>query len=44
LVSSFFFSAFLYMDFVYFLMYLIGLNESIKAWDSSDIINKIKYM
>jgi O-antigen ligase len=44
LVSSFFFSAFLYIDFVYFLMYLLGLNESIKIWDSSDIINKIKYM
>lgn len=44
LISSFFFSAFLYIDFVYFLMYLLGLNESIKIWDSSDIINKIKYM
>ncbi|OSS42392.1 hypothetical protein DESAMIL20_1945 [Desulfurella amilsii] len=44
LVSSFFFSAFLYIDFVYFLMYLLGLNESIKIWDSSDIINKLKYM
>ncbi|MGE4546397.1 MAG: O-antigen ligase family protein [Desulfurella sp.] len=44
LVSSLFFSAFLYIDFVYFLMYLLGLNESIKIWDSSDIINKLKYM
>lgn len=37
LVSSLFFSAFLYTDFVYFLMYLLGLNESIKIWDSSTI-------
>ncbi len=39
-----FFSAFSYINMFYFLMYLIGLNESIKAWDSKDIINKIKLM
>ncbi len=33
LVSAFFFSAFLYTHFVYFLMYILGLNESIKALD-----------
>ncbi|AHF97641.1 hypothetical protein DESACE_00200 [Desulfurella acetivorans A63] len=44
IVSSFFFSAFLYIDMFYFLMYILGLNESIKMWDSSDIINKIKLM